>query len=301
MPSRKKSCFFLGIDSGKSYNRKNRKGGIMRKLFIFMIIVTALLLCSCFYIRVDYAALRGMAPMGEFHKVVPLMSGGTLSLENINGNIEIQGWEREEVDVYAEKMFHLPDRTKIFIFPRKDVAPRIDFDKFENFVKIRTKDITRENEESAVDYYIDVPHSINLKDIIAQRGDVKISDLYGDVYVDLTNGNIVIENFSGSLTASVMSGSVSASLYDLRDDDEIIITANEGDVTISLEENVRAHLVVSVPNGEVISEFEIEKPQDASKLDIQLGENGAHISLTALNGDVRINRMELDNMLQGGK
>lgn len=273
----------------------------MKKVCIFMIIGTALLLCSCFYIRVDYEALRGMAPMGEFRKVVPLTPGGTLSLENINGNIEIQGWEREEVSVYAEKMFHMPDRTKIFIYPRRDITPRIDFDKFENFVKIRTRDISRENGESAVDYYIDVPHSINLKDIIAQRGNIKISNLYGEVFVDLANGDIVIENFSGSLTSSVMSGTVSASLYDLRDDDEIIITANEGDVTISLEENVRAHLVVSVPNGEVITEFEIEKPQDAGKFEIQLGENGAQISLTALNGDVRINRMELDNMFQGGK
>jgi hypothetical protein len=283
---------YWNFDGGKSYNRKSRKGGKMKKAFLFMFILTALLFCSCFYIRVDYAALRGMAPMGEFHKVVPLTPGGTLSLENINGNIEIRGWEKEEVAVYAEKMFHLPDRPKIFVYPKRAIAPQIDFDKFENFVKIRTRDVSKENEESAVDYYIDVPHSINLKDILAQRGNIKISDLYGDVYVDLTSGDIVIENFSGSLTASVMSGSVDVSLYDLREADEIILTTSEGDVTISLEENVQAHLEVSVPNGEVISEFEIEKPTDAGKLDLQLGEDGAHISLTALNGDIRINRIK---------
>lgn len=292
--------FFLGIGKGKSYNSKSRKGGTMRKLFMVMLVGTTLSLCSCFYIRVDYAALEGIAPMGDFHEVVPFMPGGTLSLENFNGNIEIQGWEKEEVEVYAKKMFRLPDRAKFYFYPRGDFVPRIDFDKFENFLKIRTMDGSKENQESIVDFYVDVPHSINLKDIIAQKGDIFVSDLYGDVYVDLTTGNVVIENFSGSLTASVINGSVSASLYDLREEDEIIITVSEGDVTVSLEENVQAYLEASVPNGEVFSEFETEKPSEPGKFQLELGENGAFLSLTALNGDIQIKRIRTNEMIQGG-
>jgi len=273
----------------------------MRKLLTFIVISTALYLCSCFYIRVDYAALDGMAPMGEFHEVVPFMPGGTLSLENINGSIEIRGWEKEEVEVYAKKMFRLPDRTKFYVFPKRDVDPRIEFDKFENFLKIRTTDTSKENQESIVDFYVDVPQSINLRDIIAQRGDIFVSDLYGDVYADLTEGNIVIENFSGSLTASVAYGSVSASLYDLRREDEIIITVREGDVTVFLEENVHAHLEASVPQGEVFSDFETEESSEPGKFKLELGEDGAFLSLTALNGDVKIRKIKTEEMIQRGE
>jgi len=273
----------------------------MRKLLTFIVIATALSLCSCFYIRVDYAALDGMAPMGEFHEVVPFMSGGTLSLENINGNIEIRGWEKEEVEVYAKKMFHLPDRAKFYVYPKRDIVPRIEFDKFENFLKIRTTETSKENQESIVDFYVDVPHSINLRDIIAQKGDILVSDLYGDVYVDLTDGNIVIENYSGSLTASVIFGSVSASLYDLRQEDKIIITVSEGDVTVFLEENAQAHLEASVPKGEVFSDFETEKSSESGKFELELGEDGAFLSLTALNGDVKIRQIKADEMIQGGE
>lgn len=273
----------------------------MRKLFTIMVVAAALSLCSCFYIRVDYAALDGMAPMGEFHEVVPFMPGGTLSLENINGNIEIRGWEKEEVEVYAKKMFRLPDRTKFYVFPKRDIDPRIEFDQFENFLKIRTMESSKENQERIVDFYLDVPHSINLRDIIAQKGDILVSDLYGDVYVDLADGNIVIENYSGSLTASVIFGSVSGSFYDLRQEDEIIITVSEGDITVYLEENAPARLEASVPKGEVFSDFETEKSSEAGKFELELGEDGAFLSLTALNGDVKIRQIKADEMIQGGE
>lgn len=273
----------------------------MRKLFTIMVVAAALSLCSCFYIRVDYAALDGMAPMGEFHEVVPFMPGGTLSLENINGNIEIRGWEKEEVEVYAKKMFRPPDRTKFYVFPKRDIDPRIEFDQFENFLKIRTMEPSKENQESIVDFYVDVPRSINLRDIIAQKGDILVSDLYGDVYVDLADGNIVIENYSGFLTASVIFGSVDASLYDLRKEDEIIITVSEGNITVYLEENAQAHLEASVPNGEVFSDFETEKSSESGKFELDLGEDGAFISLTALNGDVKIRQIKTDETIQGGE
>ncbi len=273
----------------------------MRKLFIIMLIATILSLCSCFYIRVDYEALGGMAPMGDFHEVVPFMPGGTLSLENINGNIEIRGWEKEAVEVYAEKKFRLPDQPKFHIFPKRDFDPRIELDRFENFLKLRTMDVSPENQETFVDFYIDVPHSINLRDITAQRGNIYVSDLYGDVYMDLMSGEIVIENFSGSLTTSVMYGSVSASLYDLREEDEIIITAKEGDVTVFLEEDIQAHIEASVPQGEVFCDFETEEPSETGKINLKIGENGAFLSLTAMNGDVTIKRIKTGEMIQGGE
>ncbi|HKO04279.1 MAG TPA: hypothetical protein VJW51_06005, partial [Candidatus Acidoferrales bacterium] len=33
----------------------------------------------------------------QFERTIPLPSGGTFSLSNINGSIEIEGWDRSEV------------------------------------------------------------------------------------------------------------------------------------------------------------------------------------------------------------
>ncbi|UCE42920.1 MAG: DUF4097 family beta strand repeat protein [Candidatus Aminicenantes bacterium] len=263
----------------------------MKYTTVFLLLLSMLFFSSCFYIRVEYPPERGKTPVDEFRKNVPLSPGGTLSLASVNGNVEIHGWEREELEVYAEKMIQLPDRTKFYVYPRKNFAPGIVFDKFENFVKIRTKNVSENREFGFVDYFIDVPHSIHLKDIVVRNGDIHISEVYGDAYLDLTEGEITVENFSGSLTASTNRGSVYANLFDLREQDEIVITSREGNITLSLQEKASAHLVAAFPEGEINSEFEIDIPADEKKIDTQWGKNGPRISLTALRGNIRIEKV----------
>lgn len=189
-------------------------------------------------------------------------------------------------------MIQWPDRTRIFVYPWTDFAPGIVFDQFENFVKIRTKPPAGKEEEGAVSFFIHVPHSIDLKDIVVEKGNIMISEVYGEVNLDLMEGDVNLESLSGSLTASVITGSVTASLYDLRESDEILITSKEGDITIFLQEDVGANLEAVFPNGEISSDFECEIPPDKKEIDLQLGEGGVFISLTAFNGKVRINRIK---------
>ena len=130
----------------------------MRYISKIGLILSVLLIYSCFYIRVDYPPEGRRAPMSEFRKNVPLSPGGTLSLENLNGNVEIRGWEKDELEVYAEKMIQLPANPKLYVFPGNKFSPGIVFDKFEDFVKIRTKKVSRDEENGFVDFFIDVPH-----------------------------------------------------------------------------------------------------------------------------------------------
>ncbi len=266
----------------------------MRRIFISAVILSLLFLCSCFYIRVDYPYEEGRVPMEDYHKVVPFEPGGTLSLENVNGDVEIAGWEREELDVYARKIVQWPERTRVYVYPWNEFSPGIVFDQFEDFVKIRTKSAAGDEEAGTVHFSIDVPHSINLKDIVVERGTIIISEVYGEIHLDLAEGDVVLDGFSGSLSASVITGSIEASLYDLREQDEIVITSKEGDITLSLEEDVRAHIEASFPNGEISSDFDFEIPSDKKEIDWQLGEGGTFISLTALNGQIKINKIEKD-------
>lgn len=266
----------------------------MKKIALFPVFFSIFLLSSCFYIRVDYPLDRGRVPVEEYRNNVPLSPGGTLSLENLNGNVEIHGWEQEELAVYAEKTVQLPDRTKFYVFPKGNLAPGIVFDKFENFVKIRTKTAPDDKVEGYVDYYIDVPHSINLKDIMIGTGNITITEVYGEAYLDLVDGHIKIENFSGSLSASVGRGSVSARLFDLREEDEIVLLSREGDLTLEIQEDVSAQIEAVFPEGTINSDFEFDAPPENKKIDIQLGEGGPRIFLTAMRGDIRINKIARD-------
>lgn len=264
---------------------------MMRYISKIGLILSVLLICSCFYVRVDYPPEGRRAPMSEFRKNVPLSPGGTLSLENLNGNVEIRGWEKDELEVYAEKMIQLPANPKLYVFPGNKFSPGIVFDKFEDFVKIRTKKVSRDEENGFVDFFIDVPHAINLKDILSGNGSILISKVSGEAYLQLGDGDIDVENFSGSLTASTGRGTIHASLFDLREQDEIVISAGEGDIILRLQENAGARLTAEFPGGQISSEFDVDVPEGATKIDTQWGENGPLISLTAEKGNIIIQKI----------
>lgn len=247
---------------------------------------------ACVIAVVNYSGAPDAYPVEKFHKIIALDSGGTLSLENIDGDVEIYGWERNEIEVTAEKFLSFPKEKNIRVLPWKDYAPKIKVDRFEDYVKIKTIPGTQDKGASRVNYFLKVPQSINLKDIRTGRGNTVIADLYGKVSVDTREGDIHVENFSGSLIASVEAGSVKATLFDLRDGDEITVTSKQGDIEINLHPEVRAEIVASAQDGEVTSEFDLGISLPSKQISAQIGKGGAFLSLKAGKGNIFIRKIK---------
>lgn len=265
----------------------------MRKYFLHVLGLALILIFidSCIIAVVDYPGRVAGRALGEFHKVVSFEGGGTLSLENVAGDIAILGWDKNEVEVSAERTAPFPYRRG-FYWGRVPYQLKIDFDKFENFIKVKSRPESWDKELTSVNFYVNAPHSIHLKDIVAKEGNVSLADLYGEAIIDLQKGEVKVENFSGSLTASVVNGSVKASLYDLRSEDEIRITIEQGDIAIDLQPEVNARIEANAPEGNISSDFDLKEPLPAKKVSGQIGEEGALLSLSCLKGDIRINKLK---------
>jgi hypothetical protein len=111
--------------------------------------------------------------------------------------------------------------------------------------------------------------------------------------VEIESGDITVKNFSGSLTASVLKGSVETELYDLRSEDGIRITAQEGDITLFLEPEVVAHIDARAPKGTILSEFDLGVSLPAREISVEIGgEGGAFLSLSASGGDIYLRKIE---------
>ncbi len=242
---------------------------------------------------VDQYEPGGYPPVDTFRRSDVFSSGGTLSIRNFDGNIEISGWKDESLQIYAEKLIPLPDKFRIELWNRDWMkrAPKIEYDAFDDYVKLNTRCPDPEAENCVVDYYLSVPQSITLRDVIARDGDVIIQDLYGEAYIDLRSGPIVVDNFSGSLIASVQEGSIQATLYDLRETDEVRLTVRQGDILLNLEADVQADLQAAAPKGNISSEFSEISAEKSGRLTVRLGEGGTLISCTAWQGDVRIGKI----------
>lgn len=266
----------------------------MKKSVIYILSIFSFMIFwnACLVAIVDYSGQERFFSGDDFQRTVAFLPGGNFSLSNFDGNIEISGWENEEVEVYADKIIPRSDRPRIQLIHKERKTPKIDFNSFENNVSIKTQALDREGADCIVDYSISVPHSINLKDILARDGIVSISDIYGDITVELRSGEINVDNFSGSLNASLVEGVIGASLYDLREQDKINLNVKEGDLILYLQTEVNAQIEVYIPNGEILSEFEFKKEPSEGRISLQIGEKGASISLTAMNGDIHIRKIK---------
>ncbi len=266
----------------------------MKKSIIYILLIFCFLifLNACIVGIVDYSGQERFSSRDAFQKSVDFPPGGNFSLSNFDGNIEISGWENEEVEVYADRIIPRPDRPWIQLMHWDRQTPKINFDSFENNVIIKTQALDREGADCIVDYFVSVPHSINLKDILARDGIVSIFDLYGDVTVELRSGEINVDNFSGSLNASLVEGVIGASLYDLREQDKINLNVKEGDIILYLQTEVNAQIEGYFPNGEIFNEFGFKKEPSEGRISAQIGEKGASISLTAMNGDIHIRKIK---------
>ncbi len=261
-------------------------------LFLFLLIVLS---ASCIVRIIDYSDPRGLMPIEDYYRNIRFSPGGVVSLKNFDGIIEVTGWDRNEVDIYAEKMIPRSEEAQVrFMMPKNDIA-QIDLERYgDENISINTKSASEEGEDTVVDYYIKTPRHINIQDVLARNGDIFIADIYGSVSVKLEQGNIDIDNVSGSLDASVINGSVQACLYDVREEDVISIHVQEGDIILFLEKSVAASIRAYCPEGEFSSEFDADRLEEENEIHVQLGSGGASIYLTALNGHIHIKIIEPD-------
>lgn len=259
-----------------------------KTLMVALVLGLACFLTSCIIAVVDYSGTGAFSRGEEFHKIVAFDPGGTVSLENESGTIEIQGWDNNEVEVTAEEDQARPYDRSVRVYgignyPRL----KVEFDRYEDFIKIKTP-LRGRDEVQRVNYFLNVPHSVNLREISNRTGNITISDVFGKAVVDLKEGDVFVENFSGSLRVTIDYGSAKAELLDLRNGDEVRISTRQGDITLLLQEGVNAMIEASTPNGKISSELDLGQTLPAEKVSAQLGERGAAITLSSLSGNINI-------------
>jgi DUF4097 and DUF4098 domain-containing protein YvlB len=256
----------------------------MKKIFFLCIVLIFGLLSACVIAVVDYSRPEARwIPKSSFHQTLALKPGGTVSLENARGNIEIEGWDEEKVEISAqERRGYLPPR-RFYVSTWRQPELKIQIKESPDSISIETDPTIQENESRLVDYVLRVPQSIHFQGIRNKHGDIRVADLYGTIDVDLEEGMLRIENFSGSMDIRLGTGDVEAELLDLRQEDEIRITTQRGDIRLYLEPKAEIQLEARAPRGSVVSDFNFGKEEESPQK--------TRLSLSALNGDIRIKKV----------
>ena len=219
----------------------------------------------------------------DFHRTVPLSSTGRVSLENINGNVTITGWERNEVQIDAVKKAR--DQQKL------DEA-RIEVDASSDSVHIKTKypEGHTNNNPATVTYELHVPRMARLDHIDLVNGSLEVSQVNGEIDANLVNGKTDLRDLSGRLTISAVNGTITANFRTLDNVKEIHLKSVNGAINLGLPASPNAEVSVSTVNGGITTDYPLQVKGKfmGHHLDGTLGSGGTHIEISNVNGSVRI-------------
>lgn len=148
----------------------------------------------------DMADLGGSAKYTEdFHHSYPLKAGGRLSIENLNGSIEISSWNENSVQI---------DGTKYAPTVEMRDAIRIDISAQPDSIQIRTVRPSESRGNVGARYFIKVPRQTQLERIVSTNGGIRVTEVEGGARIKTSNGAVRAESLRGSLDVQTSNGSI---------------------------------------------------------------------------------------------
>lgn len=219
-----------------------------------------------------------------FQKTYPLPSGGHFILDNVNGSVQVEGWDRNEVEVRAVKTStndpHDLDRVKI------------EVESHPGEVDVHTRYPDGEGVEVAVEYHIHVPNRVLLGSVQTVNGSLLVRGVQGGGELKSVNGNVEVLESSGRFNAKTTNGNLRLEFRHLIDGAPMKLETVNGSVVLSLPSNASADLNVRNMNGDLYSDFPVTSTSDltgARAFRGKLGHGGGGaISVRTINGAIRL-------------
>ncbi len=219
----------------------------------------------------------------EFHRTVSLPSNGRVSLDNVNGDVEITGWDRNEVQIDAVKRAR--DQQRL------DEA-QIEVEAGSDYVKVHTQypHNHTNNNPASVHYTLHVPQNARLDRISLVNGALTVQKVVGEVDASLVNGKAHISDLSGEASISSVNGSIEANYASLTNVREIKLKSVNGSVELGLPGSPNADVKASTVNGGIKSDFPLTVQGSfvGHNLTGTLGSGGTRIELSNVNGSIHI-------------
>jgi DUF4097 and DUF4098 domain-containing protein YvlB len=217
----------------------------------------------------------------------PLQAGGYLSLENINGDVTIEGWKKNEVSISAVKKGNRKDLDRIQIV--------VDVDKYEgkDWIHVGTAfDIFSLNSGS-VDYTIKAPSDAIFEDIELVNGDLKVTGVTSYLSLGTVNGSITASGMAGNAWVETVNGNLDLSFDKMNKGQTVDLESVNGAILLRIPAKAKAQVDAETLNGNVSSEFglTVEKGEwIGSSMEGLIGSGGARITLETINGNIEIKK-----------
>lgn len=227
-------------------------------------------------------APRAQASSKVFDQVYPLHAGGAFAIANVNGGVQIEGWDRDQVEVHAVKTALHEDQDPDSV--------HIDVQGDGDQLAVNTRYPQGSGVQVTVEYEIHVPYRLRFTAVQTVNGDVHLRGVSSKGYLDSVNGNIEVVESDGRFNARTTNGDVRLQLKSLPDGEPVSLTTVNGSVVLSLPVSANADVRVVNRNGDFRSDLPLATlgAYESSRFDGRLGSGGGEIFMSTVNGAIRL-------------
>src|SRR5712692_10169352 len=216
-------------------------------------------------------AVPSFAISKEFNQSYPLQPGGSLELQNVNGTVDVQGWDRNEIEVHAVKTAKHKESDLERVSIEVDAKP--------DAVSIATHYPQNEGVEVAVEYTIHVPRGARVEHIGTVNGTLRVAGVETVEDLHTVNGNIEVFEAGGSVHAHTTNGNVHLELAHLQDKTGAGAETTNGSLVLAVPSDLQADVEARCLNGNFFSErptkIEVLPGIETDDLNIVIGDDGS--------------------------
>lgn len=248
--------------------------------------LVALLVTSLF--AVAFARADDYRFKEPFQKTGAFSANGSVTLENVNGDVEIRTWDKNEIRIEGEKSARTEEELK---------AVELTMDVSESRAAIKVRLPRRLGSwffgstiRASVRFTLTVPATAALDRIATVNASVSVDGPRGKTQVETVNGNIHALNLGGNARCRTVNGRINATFATIAGGQDSSFETVNGSVTVALPKNAGVALRTSVVNGHVDCDFPLTLTGSSGRRHLSgtIGDGRASLQAETVNGGIHI-------------
>jgi len=226
----------------------------------------------------------------ETRKTFELKPGTRVTIQGINGKVEVQTSDTQTAEVLVRRNGNNPASLRRRELTIEQTSEGLLIRSKQSHVGFWDHLFGRDPREEVI---IKAPRQIALT-LKGINGAISTSDIDGPLEVKGVNGKIELGETSGSAEISGVNGRISIGLKSL-DDRGARVSGVNGGIELRLGNGLNADLTATGMNGNVrseIAEVTVNKEDYGRNFSARIGTGGVPITISGINGNVRLTRGE---------
>lgn len=228
----------------------------------------------------------GESHVCQMRRTAFALSSGHLSVDTMNGGIDVIGEDRSDVSLEARVQAWAPSDAAA-----NDLINHISIDTTAGDVRDHGPHPSSFFGRAgySVDYHLRVPRHL-AADLHTMNGGIDLTRLDGTIRFDTTNGGVNLDQLSGNVEGHTVNGGLNVSLSGDRWQGEgLHADTTNGGIDLRVPDQYSAHLETGTVNGGIAVHFPITVQGDIrNRLNTDLGGGGATVHVQTVNGGVTI-------------